>query len=60
MLEMTIKELQFVFDVIFDAQEHPIFCDENGDWDENALDRFGSYNAAFGAWIAYELQLESK
>lgn len=47
MIDMTIKELMYCFDTIFDAQEHEIFERE-----------FNSYDEAFGAWIAYELEQE--
>lgn len=44
----TIDELMYIFDVIFDAQEHPIFINEN------------AFDAAFGAWISYELMNEGE
>ena len=50
--EHTLKELMFIFDTVYDAQEHPIFQDEHGFNIENA---FESYDEAFGAWIAYVL-----
>ena len=51
----TIEELMDVFDVIYDEQDHPIFTNEFGEY---ITDEFGSYDEAFGAWIAYELMNE--
>lgn len=50
--EHTLKELIFIFDTVYDAEEHPIFHDEHGFHNESA---FESYDDAFGAWVAYEL-----